>query len=218
MVPLLVAGAVLWADAGRARAEILLTLTNGSPTNNGNGTFTYSYNVFLTGGYELDTNGGGLNTMNGFTLYDLAGYVPGSATSNASGFGQSGVSEQLVGITPPATAPVDSPSVVNATFRYTSSTETNNDIGSPDLFLGTVSFLSTDGTVGDSNIMYAAAAQKNTPGSPSDESFANDVSLVSGPVLVMPIPAPPAVVLFGSGLPFLGAAFLRWRKRLLNLA
>jgi len=206
---------VLWADTGQARSEILLTLAGGAPTNNGNGTFTYTYNAFLTGGFELDMNGGGGNTANLFTLYDIAGYVPGSATSSATGFSQAGVSEQLLGVTPPATAPPDSATVANVTFRYTSPTETDNAIGSPDLLLGTVSIVSTVGNVGGANLFYAAAAQKNTPGSPADESLANDVSLVAGPVA---IPGPPAFVMFSSGLSLLGAAFMRRRKALLTLA
>jgi len=215
LMPLLLASAVFWADTGQARAEILLTLAGGSPTNNLNGTYTYTYDVYLTGGYQLNMTGGGGNTANLFTLYDLQGYVPGSATSAAAGFAQAGVSEQLVGVTPPATAPVDDPTILNATFRYTSPTVTSNATTNPDLLLGTVSFESTDGIVGDSNVMYAAAAQKYTPGSPANGQLANDVSLVAGPSV---IPAPPAIVLFSSGLPLLGAAFLRWRRRLLNLA
>jgi hypothetical protein len=216
LVPLLLAAAVvLWADTGQARSEILLTLAGGSPTNNGNGTYTYNYDVYLTGGYQLNSAGGGGNTANLFTFYDIAGYVPSSAVSNATGFAQSGVSEQLVGVTPANTAPADSATVENVTFRYTSPTVMSNAIGSPDELLGTVSFLSTDGIVGTSNVMYAAAAQKFTPGSPANGEEANDVSFVAGPTV---IPAPPTLFMVGSALPLLGAAFFRRLRRLLILA
>jgi hypothetical protein len=218
LVPLLLASAVFWADTGQARAEILLTLSGGAPTNNLNGTFTYTYDVYLTGGYQLNQAGGGGNTANLFTMYDIQGYVPGSATSSAAGFSQSGVSEQLVGLTPITQAPVDDPNILNATFKYTSPTPTVNPIGNPDLLLGTVSFLSTDGVYANSAVMYSAAAQKYVPGSPANGDLANDTSLVIGPVAVMPIPGPPSIVMLGSGLPLLGAAFLRWRRRLLSLA
>ncbi len=216
LLPLLLAGAaVLWADTGQARAEILLTLA-GPPTSNGTGGFTFTYDVRLSGGFELDTAGGGINSANFFTLYDIPGYIPGSAKSNIASFAQSGVSEQFVGVTPALQSPPDSPTVTNVTFRYTLGTETNNPVGSPEMLLGTVSIDSTTGAVG-APILYSAAAQKNTPGLPEDEEGANDTSFVAGPTA---IPAPASLLILGSGLPLLGAAaaFRRRRKQLLSLA
>lgn len=207
LLPLFLAGAVvLWADTGQARAEILLTLAGGAPTHNRNGTYTYTYNAFLTGGSALDKSGLE-NAANSFTLFDLTGYVPGSALSNAMGFAQSGVSEQLPGVTGPHT-----PSLADVTFRYTLPTGTKDPAGSSNLSLGTVSIVSTDGVVGHSNIVYSTAGAKNTP---AVAASAKEVRLVDGPLAM---PGPPAIVMFGSGLTLLGAAFMRRRKALLTLA
>lgn len=203
LLALLLAGAVvLWADTGQARAEILLTLAGGAPTHNSNGTYTYTYNVSLTGGSALEKNGDD-NGANLFTLFDLPGYVPGTATSNATGFAQSGVSAQLLGVT--------APSLANVTFRYTSPTETKDAVGSPNLSLGSVSIGSTDGVVGHANIVYASAG-KNAP---AVTASAKEVRFVDGPLAM---PGPPAFVMFSSGLALLGAAFMRRRKALLTLA
>jgi hypothetical protein len=212
ILPLLASAAVILAGVGQAHAEILLTLAGGAPTSNNNGTFTYSYNVFLTGGSELDKKGASDTAGSMFTLYDLTGYVAGSAKSNATGFGQSGVTEQFLGTTPSKVALADSPNLKNVTFNYTSAAATNDGSGSPNMFLGTVSFVSTDGKVGSSNITYASGVHGQGPNSPSV-----DVRQVAGP-LAMHMPAPPTLVMLGSGLPLLGVAFLRRRKLFLTIA
>jgi hypothetical protein len=201
---------------GVARADIILSLAGGAPTPTGSN-FTYTYNVALAGGTELDQAGGFANPGNFFTLFDIVGYVSGSATSAATGFPTGAITAQQIGITPPTQGPPDT-IVTNLTFHYKSPTEIEAPLGA-DLALGTVSFESTQ-PLGADLIFYSAATQKNTPGSPGDESLANNTSLVAGPGLGVtgsPVPAPASMALLGLSLPLLGG--YAWaRRKLFNLA
>ncbi|WP_270938151.1 PEP-CTERM sorting domain-containing protein [Falsiroseomonas oryzae] len=105
--------------------------------------YRWLYNVFLTtsgGQFELEQGNGTLSpgtlgSQDFLTLYDIAGYVPGSVF--APGSHAALTPTVLFGITAPLTLPVDSPSLVNLTIRYNTSNQTTNAI-----FTG-FSFLST---------------------------------------------------------------------------
>ena len=63
-------------EAIAARADIILTLIEAIPVGNA---FEYTYSVRLTDGTALHAAGGGMNTANFFTLYDVPGLISGSA-------------------------------------------------------------------------------------------------------------------------------------------
>jgi hypothetical protein len=207
-LPIFLAGVGLLGLATRhARADILVTLDLTSVVNHG-ATTTYGYMAFLNPGFELDSAGFKSNGANFFTLYDIPGYVPGSATATMAGFGS--ITEQSLGFTPLTQSPPDSASMLNLTFHYTSGTEIEVPLGSPNFLLGTFTFDSTIPNASPtSNIFYSAATQKNLPGVPSDEDLANNTSLVAGP---SPIPEPASLALVGIGIPLLGVFYLLRRR------
>jgi hypothetical protein len=196
-------GLMLLGIPDQARADILLTL-NGTSTSNGQ--TTYTYNVFLQPQAALNATGATGNEMTGdlFTLYDIEGYVAGSATASAglmsNGFGSPTV--QGTGITPTTQTPPDNPAIPNITFKYTSSMPLSNPTDTA-VLLGTVSFKSTflPGTA--ASVMISAASQRADNG-----HIANNVGSVIGPV----IPEPATVLLCLAGLPLLGGAYV-WRQR-----
>jgi hypothetical protein len=200
--------------SGQARGDILITLAGTAPS----GTNTaYTYNVFLTPGFELDKAGVKGNTSTGdlFTVYDFVGLVGSPTISPAlSTNGFSTFSIKNTGTTPVNTAPNDNSALANVTFKYTKSTETNNPAAGMNLLLGQFTLTSTFGPAGTANIQYATATQKNLPGSSEDEHLANNVSEVVGPAAV---PEPPSLLLFGIALPLAGG-FLLLRRRLPILA
>jgi len=104
-----------------AQADIIPTLA-GTPT----GTpYTWNYMAALTSDESLDPVATSGNSCSNapcnppgtfFTIYDFAGYVPGSITATAAGWS---AAAQLVGKTPQNISPTDNPTVTNLTFTYT---------------------------------------------------------------------------------------------------
>ena len=86
-----------------------------------------------------------LQSGNYFTIYDFAGYVPGTGTVTAPGVGTSTsnwtITSSNSGVTPSGLTPTDNSSVPNLTFTYNGPT-----IPSGQLTLGNFSADSTFGT------------------------------------------------------------------------
>jgi hypothetical protein len=94
--------------AGPAQAGLIPLLV----TTNPDGGFTrYTYNIFLPSGSLLQAG-------NYFTVYDFAGFVPGTVFSAPNWT----FLVQNVGITPPGLLPVDSSTTPNITWTYTGPT------------------------------------------------------------------------------------------------
>src|SRR5262249_26504467 len=146
------------------------TLVSVTPMGND---FQYTYEAMLTGNTSLHTAGGGSNTQNFFTLYDIQGLVAGSETYGGALATNTTHSEQLTGITPVTETPVppDNASVLNITTFWTGA-----DVTGP-FDMGTFSFLSTS-ALGSALLAYTAASQK-TEGFP--DSLANNTGQVAGP-------------------------------------
>jgi hypothetical protein len=195
---------------GQIRADLLITLSGTAPSG---ANTAYTYNVFLAPGFELDKNGSKGNTSTGnlFTLYDFVGLVGSPTVSGAlHGNGFTAVTTPFTGSTPSQTAPTDDPTIKNITLKYTKNTETSNPASGMNLFLGQFTAISTFGPSSGANITYAAATQKNLPGSLEDELLANNVSQVVGPTIV---PEPATLLAASLALPMLGGLYLRRRGK-----
>jgi hypothetical protein len=90
-----------------ARAELIPTPT----TVTGAGPFTFAYDFKVLGTSQVQAGDFAV-------IYDVAGYIPGSAVGPAGWT----PSASLTGPTPASTAPADNPALVNITWTYTGST------------------------------------------------------------------------------------------------
>jgi hypothetical protein len=202
---------LLLMNGGLARADIALSLVSVTPMGSN---FSYTYSVLLTPGSVLHVAGGGVNSgvapsNNYFTIYDVAGLVPGSETyGGALGTaGNSARTEQALGIKPTTESPVppDDAGVVNITTYWTGA-----DVSAPGMMgidLGTFSFLSVN-PLGNGLLAYTGATQK-FEGFPA--VIANNTAQVAGPGTV--IPEPGTLALLAVGLPVVGGFYYRRRNK-----
>ncbi|HLV80596.1 MAG TPA: hypothetical protein VKT32_09955 [Chthonomonadaceae bacterium] len=108
---------LLTAGAGLSRADIIVK----DPTVTSHGSnFTWSYDVTLT-------NDEIIKPGNFLTIYDFAGFVPGSNFQPAGWV----FSSANLGRTPPHSVPTDDPRLPNLTWTYTG-TSNNDAYGNPD--------------------------------------------------------------------------------------
>ncbi|HLK61267.1 MAG TPA: hypothetical protein VKU00_32255 [Chthonomonadaceae bacterium] len=183
------AGLGLLLAAGASRADLIPELQSVAP--NGSGHFTWSYNVDLTND-EVVKKG----TF--FTIYDFAGFVPGT------NFQPSGwvFSSSMLGNTPLRVAPVDNPNIPNLSWTYTGKTR----LGPGPLDLGLFGADSNSGRAQLGN--FAAEAIKYAPGKPGNGRPVDNIGSIGVPV--PSVPEPGALALLLPGLAPLG---LLLRKR-----
>jgi hypothetical protein len=164
-----------------ANATITPVLDSGNPV--GFGPFLYTYSIDVAASEQLN---GALSAPGGtyFTIYDFAGYVPGSVAATAPNWT---ATAQLVGETPSLTNPPDSASVWNLVFTYTGPVETGP------LNINGFSAASTYGTL-NANGFFSYQAQKTANTSAPDQGLGP----IDIPVAATPEPAP--LALLGSGL------------------
>jgi hypothetical protein len=196
----LVLVAVLFSvTSAPARADVVLTLIGSIPVGNA---FEYTYSVRLTEGSALRPGGGGMNTANFFTLYDIPGLISGSETYGGVLATNSSHTEQHMGITPVTENPfpAETGSLMNVTTFWTGPEVS----GSADL--GTFSFLSTD-PLGSGMLAFTAASQNF-----HNMSFiANNSGGVAGPS-GSAAPEPSTLILVAIGMSLVGA--LNYGRRL----
>jgi len=119
--------------------------------------FTFNYNLDVAGAARI-SNG------DYFTLYDVNGYVAGSAFAPAADWS---ITEQPTGITPiGVTPPSDSAGVMNITYTYTGATVN----GPSSMFDGADAFGFDSTTNGTHNGFFSYQNHKNNPGKPDDNS------------------------------------------------
>ena len=181
-----------------ARADIILTLIGSTPVGDA---FEYTYSATLTEGTALRAGGGGVNTANFFTLYDIPGLIGGSETHGGALATHSRHTEQHMGITPVTENPfpAETGSFMNVTIFWT-----GPDVAGS-LDLGTFSFLSTN-PPGSAMLAFTAASQnlQNT------SLIANNSGGVPGPS-ASPAPEPCTLILVAIGLSVVGG-FNYWRR------
>jgi hypothetical protein len=196
----LVLGAVLiLMTSAPARADLMLTLIGaGIPVGTD---FQYTYSVTLTEGSALRASGGGMNTANFFTLYDIPGLISGSETYEGALAANSTHTEQHLGFTPVTEThlPPEHSDSINVTTYWTG----------PDLVgafdLGTFSFLSTN-PLGAAMLAFTGASQNLH----NMSLVANNSSGVAGPS-GSPAPEPSTLLLAAVGLSVVGG--VNYRRR-----
>jgi len=148
----IVAAAALFAG-GAVKAQ--LTPTFDVVTPNG-GNFTWSYDLDVAGAARLRPGGGTF-----FTLYDIAGYVAGSAFAPAADWS---ISEQATGMTPTGVSVPDG-GATNVTFTYIGAATTgpSSMFDGPDAF----GFDSTSGASKPGGV-FSYQNPKNNPSHPDD--------------------------------------------------
>jgi len=123
----------------------------------GNGVYTWNYSVDLGSG--LIAYSGvpiampGFNTAAYFTIYDFAGFVPGTCVS-PTGWG---CSTQNTGLTPATVLPQDDPNIVNITWSYLTGAALTGGFD-----LGGFSAMSLSNVV-DTTDFTGSASRVNTP-------------------------------------------------------
>jgi hypothetical protein len=202
-IEVVLAAVFLLMSSAPSRADIILTLIGGSiPVGND---FEYTYSVALTTGSALSATGGGMNTANFFTLYDIPGLISGSETYGGALAGNSSHTEQPMGITPVTENPFPPP---NGSFMNVTTFWTGPSL-SGSLDLGTFSFLSTD-PLGPAMLAFTGASQNLQ----NMSLIANNSGQVAGPGPAgSPTPEPRTLLLAALGLSVLGGLYYRQRGR-----
>jgi hypothetical protein len=169
----------------------------------GTGPFLWTYNFQLSSDQDVHSGAppavnpvpqDNANAGSFLTLYDFAGYIPGSC---AGPLGWT-CTAQLLGYTPSDVSPIDDPMIPNLTWTYTSGATLS---GAPDgLDLGIFSAETTSDTSGV--VSYAARAVKNNGDTAG--SIADNVGTTRGPVALQSVPEPASIVLATAALGLLG--------------
>jgi hypothetical protein len=196
-----VSAVALGVSVGTANAGLLPVSVTVQPEA---GNFSWTYSVVLPTNLSLQSG-------DYFTVYDFAGYVPGSATvtsafPTAANAANWTFSTSLVGPTPTHLTPVDNPSIGNLTWTYTGPT-----IASGQVTLGNFTALSTfqTSTTGSFTASSASAANGQSDNNITETLVPNGGTTASPPG----VPEPATLALVGLGLPFVGIARSLRRKK-----
>jgi hypothetical protein len=196
-------GAAVATTAGSASAGLLPVSVTVQPEA---GNFRWTYSVVLPTNMQLQAG-------NYFTIYDFAGYMPGTAMvtagtdpSNSSNWK---ISSSNVGPTPGRLNPQDDPNIPNVTFTYTGPT-----IPAGFLALGNFSVDSTFQATTPSFFTAVNAQSTTGTGKEDDNITPTLVPLQPGPPPPPPhgTPEPATLVLAGIGLPLVGLSRYLRRK------
>lgn len=184
--------AVAALAGGTANAGLLPTSVTIFPDS---GNYRWQYAIVLPTDMKLQAG-------NYFTIFDFAGLVDGSVVTPD---GNWTAAVQAVGPAPVLLNPIDDPSIPNLVFTYTGPTIPAGQIG-----LG--NFMATS-TFGDRReVSFTAETNRTSDGLKDSNITSTDAP--TGQVIENPIPEPATMLLAGLGLPLLGLARLRKKKKL----
>ena len=183
---LLAVGATIFS----ARGDIIPTLSPNPPASVAGG-FTWNYSTNVTVDQMVQRG-------DFFTIYDFGNFVSGS-NLQPSGWA---FSSALVGTNPSLVLPVDNPSILNLTWRYTGTTPINGSA-----LLGDFSVIASTNQLRDSD--FAAEATRNS--GPNAGTKIDNVGRISVPVPEMSALLP-ILSICGAGLAASIPSFLRRRK------
>jgi hypothetical protein len=196
-----------------ASASIIPTLTSG-PTLNGFGDFSYGYTFLLGGTEKINVTGDAKSQPASFyfsTIFDFLlspATIPTFVTDAGLPAGASfAVSVQNIGITPPATAPIDNPGITNITLRYSGTANIGGGSNTSDITLGVLTARSPFNQIVTAPFHNASQAEKHAI--PSDPTEGDPSENVTAVTLPSGVPEPTTMFLFGTGL--IGLAMLRRR-------
>ncbi len=179
-----------------AKANLLPFLSSVVPDASGNTTFDYS--VSLSNDERMD--GAGSGNVAFFTIYDFAGYVPGTAVAPAGWT----VTVQDLGITPPHLIVPDDPTVANLTFTYVGSATV---IGTGQTFVG----FSADSIYSSVNNSAYFSQESTKNAGPATGGLDVGAGPEDVPLAVSQTPEPSTLLLLGAGL---GLVAFKARKRI----
>ena len=184
--------AVAALAGGTANAGLLPTSVTIFPDA---GNYRWQYAIVLPTDMKLQAG-------NYFTIFDFAGLVDGTVVPPDANWA---ADVQAVGPTPVLLNPADDPSIPNLVFTYTGPTIPAGQIG-----LG--NFMATS-TFGDrKEVSFTAETNRTSDGLKDSNITSTDAP--TGQVIENPIPEPATMLLAGLGLPLLGLARLRKKKKL----
>jgi hypothetical protein len=181
-----------WLALGlpQARAGFTVSLDSTSPS----GSYTqFNYSASLTSSDQIVTG-------NSFTIYDFAGYVPGSITAPA------GWTASVQALTPPPNVLLshgDDPAYLNLTFTYTGSAPITNST--------TITGFSAVSVSGDPVTAKNFVGQINAQGIGRVDTVGD--TIVPATTLPSPAPAPEPSALVSGGIGLLIVGFIVRRRR-----
>lgn len=185
--------AVVGLAGGTAQAGLLPTSVTVFPEA---GNFRWQYAIVLPTDMKLQAG-------NYFTIYDFAGLVPGTVIAPDENWT---ISTPNVGTTPSLLNPTDNPGIPNLVFTYQGPTIPAGQLG-----LG--NFMATSTFDTRAEVSFTAETNRSSDGL-KDSNITTTDAPTGLDVEPPPVPEPATLLLAGLGLPLLGLARLRKKKKL----